>query len=1695
MKSVAVAILLIFTTLESVYSQSISQQIIDSLDIERQKEYLKIADPATGKIPYGELEKAREEITKRTAGKQTNAAISPSLTWYERGPKNGGGNIRCLVKDPNDPTGKKVWAGSAHGGLWYNNDITSASSTWTQVVGGDNWPSINISSIAFNPSNSLEMYVGTGDYRDFPTVSGSGIYKSTDGGATFTQLSSTIPNSSIIGTQGYAFQFVNKLIVNSSGYIFANTWNGLLKSTDGGATWNFLLNSQIGSDLEIGNDGILYASFGYGNSNNSARIYRSTDATGTNWTDISPSNIGYRTEIALANSTGQASQVIYALAANGGVIWFKKSTNGGTSWTDLPVPVSPFSPTVDFLSYYSSSISMLVHPDNPNVVYAGGGFLVKSIDGGANWSIYNNSLVGLNSMVLVGNLTGLVLGGGIEVLYSTDAGATNSTNFIFNNRNLGLRIQKATSVSMPNVADNGAVFGSSYSVSGALHTIGTANSNFGNSDGTIFIDQDNPNVIISNSSLYNSNITYVTNLINSNSLTYYDYDSPNNIFYAFNTANSSANTTTFYRTTDVGTTNNKSTFTVNTLMNPTFIKAGKTPHTLFVGSFLGKLYKISNIDTSPVVTQIDNNQLPNGSSSVSSIDIGVDDNEILITYSNYGISSVWYTTNGGTTWVNKDENGHGLPNIPVRYGKLIKLSPTSTSKVALATELGVFTTDNIQDSNPAWEISNTGLPNVRCNSIYYRPADSVLAVATQGRGIFISPMRGFFNPNIQNEFNKGVLCKSGSTTIPFSTIGTFANGTVFNVELSNSSGSFASPTIIGSGTSSPISVTLSASLASSNNYKLRIVTAGANPKISNESAFFAIMASNGINLYVTAIPNTVNGSYQFCEGSTVNISSYMSNITNYNLLQYNWTGPNGFTSAERNLIIANATASNAGIYTVSTTIESCQTYSTTVSLAKTTSPTVVASGTNIACPGTTIYLNSASNVFSNAVQYSWGGPNNFTSTAQYTSIASATNASGGIYTVTGTFTGGCNLTTTATVNVAISNNLPISTYYNGTSCNGSTVSLYGYINTSTNGLTIAYSWAGPNGFTSSVQNPAISNFSAVNAGVYTVTATYSGSCSGTSTTTLNISLTNLIVNINGSTQYCSGATTNLVASLSNSGYSTSYTWAGPNGFSSTGSTLSAVMASATNAGVYTVTAVYSGSCNGTATATINVSLSSVSAYVNGGYSYCSGATTNNYVSFNYAGLSAMYSWTGPNSFSSTSSTLNISNFSTLNTGPYTVTVVYSGNCSGTTTLNFNLSVSPPQIFANSGGQYCQGASVALSAGYNGSSPTSYSWSGPNGFTSTSANPSVNNFDASKAGIYTVTAIFGNGCNVTLTATTAITLATTVPPHYISHNFIGGEYCLNNGGINLSITNNSNFSSSNINSVAWMGPNGFSSNSFQTNISTSSLNNSGVYTASISFIGCAGTVTATTNVNISSSPKVSAFILSNGNYPNIFVQANKQVDVCEGNYFMIEAITNNGGSATYAWTGPMGFTSTNSFNYFSPPTNVNRAGVYTVTATLTGACAGTATSIVQLNFNNSNLAAPQITASPQTYRAGELVTLTANCSGGVQWSNGGSNTTNILTLTPASNQSIYANCFDIPSCLSPSSNRIVFTNCQGSFTQFGSFFNTSAKYESSGTITGANKIIPVSNITYDAQNSVILNPGFEVQAGSVFKAQIDGCGNN
>lgn len=215
-------------------------------------------------------------------------------------------------------------------------------------------------------------------------------------------------------------------------------------------------------------------------------------------------------------------------------------------------------------------------------------------------------------------------------------------------------------------------------------------------------------------------------------------------------------------------------------------------------------------------------------------------------------------------------------------------------------------------------------------------------------------------------------------------------------------------------------------------------------------------------------------------------------LTSTGGVSYQWSGPNGFTSNIQNPTITNAMAVNAGIYTVTVTGANTCSATATVNVIINALPVATASASpNPICEGQTLTLTSTG-----GTSYSWSGPGGFVSSMQNPVINNVTTGHSGTYTVTVTGAGGCN--STATVNVTV-NTLPVATA--GASpnpvCEGQTLTL-----TSSGGT--SYSWSGPGGFTSGVQNPVINNVTTGHSGTYNVTVTNAAGCYSIASVTITV---------------------------------------------------------------------------------------------------------------------------------------------------------------------------------------------------------------------------------------------------------------------------------------------------------------------------------------------------------------------------------------------------------------------------------------------------------------------------------------------------------------------------------------------------------------------------------------------------------------
>ena len=647
--------------------------------------------------------------------------------------------------------------------------------------------------------------------------------------------------------------------------------------------------------------------------------------------------------------------------------------------------------------------------------------------------------------------------------------------------------------------------------------------------------------------------------------------------------------------------------------------------------------------------------------------------------------------------------------------------------------------------------------------------------------------------------------------------------------------------------------------------------------------------TSSVTVVINANPTaTASSNSPVCTGSTLNLSTpAVTGAT------YAWTGPNGFTSSSQNPSVSSVTTAAAGAYSVTVTANGCSSTSSTTVVVN-TSPTATAGSNSPLCTGQT--LNLTANTVAGAT-YSWSGPGGYTSTAQNPTRTNVTTAMAGTYTVTIT-SNGC--TATSSVTVVINSSPAAAASSNSPVCSGNTINL---TTTAVTGAT--YSWTGPNSFSSTSQSPSITNATTAMSGTYTVTVT-NGGCTATSSTTVTVNATPTAT-AGSNSPLCTGQTLNLTA---NTVAGATYSWSGPGGYTSTAQNPTRTNVTTAMAGTYTVTVTANG-CTSTSSVTVVIN-TAPSTTASSNSPVCSGNAIN---LTSTAVTGATYSWTGPNSFTSTLQNPTIASSTTVMTGTYTVTVNNGCTATSSTTVTVNAT---PTATAGSNSPLCTGQTLNLTT------PTvtgaTYSWSGPGGYTSAAQNPTRTNVTTAMAGTYTVT-VTANGC----TATSSVTVVISNTPSTVASS--NSPVCTGNT-INLSTTPVASAT------YSWTGPNGFTSTLQNPSITNATALMAGSYTVTVNN-GCSAT--SSTTVVVNSSPTATA----TSNSP-----------VCSGNTITLSTPAVTG--ATYSWTGPNSFTSSIRNPSIASSTTA-MSGTYTVTVTSNGC---TATSSVSVTVN----ATPTATAS-------------------------------------------------------------------------------------------------------------------------------------
>jgi photosystem II stability/assembly factor-like uncharacterized protein len=660
-----------------------------------------------------------------------NGSGLPNFNWIERGPNNVSGRTRAILVDANDPSGNTIWTGGVAGGIWRTRNMLANQPEWENI--GDFFENISVGFITQDPQTPDYIYVGTGEgWFNGDALRGLGIWRTADGGETWEHLTST-RNSS--------FHYVNKLLVDPSGVVFASTNTGLFRSEDKGETWNNVLTGRNVAIIQS-STGVYYTAVsGFG-------ILSSQSGVSGSWTALRnglPTSGFGRIEIAAAPSD---PNIVYAVfAANDGTAeGIYRSVDAGENWVSVNNPEA-FGMSSFTRNQAWFDLTIAVDPNNPQRVFIGGIDILVSNNGGASWQQITQWFGGGGFQYTHADqhLVYFHPGSSDTIYFTNDGGVYRTVNgsnsvpairFVSNGYNVtqfyacDLHPGFNTDWFLAGAQDNGTQL---FRQTGINNTVSVS----GGDGAFVHIDKINPEIQISSYIYNNYYITNnawssgsVSNISIGESTGYFinptGYDSRSKTLYC------SYNAGAYARIEEVGLSNRVSMVEVPNFFNGRISAVTVAPLTeerVYFGLNNGGVIRVDNAlsDTPEALV------IRAGNGWVSSIAVDdLDENRMVVTYSNYGGQKVFETFNGGQSWMDITGN---LPDIPVRFAIF---NPNDNRQVVLGTELGVWATSGVDGIATRWEPANDGLANTRVSMLRMRPSDNLMIAATHGRGLFSS---------------------------------------------------------------------------------------------------------------------------------------------------------------------------------------------------------------------------------------------------------------------------------------------------------------------------------------------------------------------------------------------------------------------------------------------------------------------------------------------------------------------------------------------------------------------------------------------------------------------------------------------------------------------------------------------------------------------------------------------------------------------------------------------------------------------------------------------------------------------------------------------------------------------------------------------------------------------------------------------
>ncbi len=704
---------------------------------------------------------------------QAGTPKSTNGNWTIIGPigkptNSGAGRLSFVRFDPSNST--TMYVGAPDGGLW---KTTNGGTSWT--TGTDQLSMIGVSDVAIDPTNTQIMYLATGDSDGGDTYS-IGVLKSTDGGATWNTTGLTWTSS-----QGRS---IGRLLINPTNpsIVMAFSNAGIFRTTNGGTSWSNPTGTfaTIDAEFKPGDANTVYAC--------GTAFKKSTDG-GATWTAVTVPVTGSQRLNVAVSAANSAYVYLLSTGADFGYNGIMRSTNSGTSFTTMST-----TPNILGFDYGSDAggqgwydLSLAVSPTNADLVIVGGINHWKSTNGGSSWTQISHWYGGNGLPYVHADVHDIQFlpGSGTTIFSANDGGIFKTTNTGSSWTDLSSNLAIAQQYRFSLSTSSATMILAGHQDNGTNRTTnGTSWTQVGGGDGMdCFIDRTNNNRQIS--SIYYGDYSRTT----TGGTNFADIADPGvqgewvspihqdptdaNIAYA-------AGRAALYKTANIWAT----TVSWSTMGTPqgtgSIIEFAIAPsnnqivYCLKQGS--GGVSKSTNGGTS-----FTSCATPTTSASPTWVAVSnTDPNVVFVAYSGYSAANkVFKSTNGGTSWTNVST---GLPNIPVNC-IVYHNGAAGGDGIYIGTDLGVYYRDN---STNAWVDFSNGMPNCAVSDLEIYYATSTLRAATFGRGTWESDLYSAVAaaPVASFTSNTTTVCQGGSVTftntstgVPTSYSWSFSGGT------------------------------------------------------------------------------------------------------------------------------------------------------------------------------------------------------------------------------------------------------------------------------------------------------------------------------------------------------------------------------------------------------------------------------------------------------------------------------------------------------------------------------------------------------------------------------------------------------------------------------------------------------------------------------------------------------------------------------------------------------------------------------------------------------------------------------------------------------------------------------------------------------------------------------------------------------